>query len=117
MKIKDMLYALWNKPHIVEQGQTDGWSYRKWDDGTAECWGQFTKTTSPASDNHYMLKATYPFRFTENPSVVATGSVGNQYSYVSYTAVYWGCTDIYLDSPTTSSQTIVVCVYAIGKWK
>lgn len=29
-----------NIPHIIESG-TDGiWSYRKWSDGTAECWGK-----------------------------------------------------------------------------
>lgn len=28
-----------NTPSIIEQGTSGIWTYRKWSDGTAECWG------------------------------------------------------------------------------
>ena len=28
-------------PHIIESGKVDFWSYRKWSNGVAECWGEF----------------------------------------------------------------------------
>lgn len=29
--------------YIVEQGTTNGWTYRKWNSGIAECWGTFER--------------------------------------------------------------------------
>lgn len=29
---------------IIEEGEADGWAYRKWASGTAECWGRFSHT-------------------------------------------------------------------------
>ena len=34
---------------IVEQGTADGWTYRKWESGTAECWGSFTHSFNISS--------------------------------------------------------------------
>ena len=48
--------CLKNIVHIVESG-TDGiWSYRKWSDGTAECWGKKTVsvTTSTSWGGYYV---------------------------------------------------------------
>lgn len=32
--------------NIVEEGQTGSWKWRKWKNGTAECWGQFLSSGS-----------------------------------------------------------------------
>ena len=32
--------------YIVEQGTSDGWTYRKWASGVAECWGEVTVRAS-----------------------------------------------------------------------
>ena len=29
---------------IIEEGEADGWTYRKWASGIAECWGRFSHT-------------------------------------------------------------------------
>ena len=29
---------------VVSEGETDGWSWRKWESGIAECWGRFSHT-------------------------------------------------------------------------
>lgn len=34
-----MTSVIRNLPSIVEQGVSGIWTYRKWSDGTAECWG------------------------------------------------------------------------------
>ena len=37
--IKTLLSKVLNTPLVIEQGTSGIWTYRKWSDGTAECWG------------------------------------------------------------------------------
>lgn len=32
--------------YVIEQGITDGFTYRKWNNGVAECWGKFRRTVA-----------------------------------------------------------------------
>ena len=43
--------TLKNMVHIVESGTSGIWSYRKWSDGTAECWGE--KIVSVTTDSSW----------------------------------------------------------------
>lgn len=123
MKIKDMLYALWNKPHIVEQGETNGWSYRKWSDGTAECWGTFTKTVTINAMGSIGRGAiindfTYPTSlFTEPPSILAevnNSAVWTAIESNSTTKIY----GLYLlCHSAVASKSYTIAIHAIGKWK
>lgn len=36
---------------IVEQGVIDGWTYKKWDSGTVECWGAFSMSAKQVGSN------------------------------------------------------------------
>ena len=64
---------------VVEEGTTDdGWTYRKWASGNAECWGVFTATftgdnnaggTSSVWNSNAITVDNYPFTFTEVPTV------------------------------------------------
>ena len=70
-------------PSIVDEGTSGKWTYRKWSDGTAECWAsvQFTTNISTAWGNLYSSGAvsstnlSFPFEFTEIPVVTASLSV------------------------------------------
>lgn len=65
--------------YIVEQGTSNGWYYRKWNNGNAECWisktydnVEMTQTWGQlyeSSDSYYL---TYPFTFKEKPCYVIT---------------------------------------------
>ena len=60
--------------HIIESGTSGIWTYYKYSDGTAECWGDYTESsvsTTTAFGNIYRSTKTYrqnfPFTFTEVP--------------------------------------------------
>lgn len=69
-----------NVPSIVEQDKSGIWTYRKWSDGNAECWGKvsFNTTVTTALGSLYTSGArseanvTFPFEFAEIPVVTAT---------------------------------------------
>lgn len=75
--------------HIIEQGTTGKWTWRKWSSGVAEMWANFdaqslsmtTQTWGPLYTASWMSlevnkKAReYPFAFLENPVVSATPTV------------------------------------------
>lgn len=59
---------------VVEQGEKDGWTYRKWDSGVMECWKIVSVTTAidKAWGSMYvgsttMARQSYPFPFTSKP--------------------------------------------------
>lgn len=77
--------------HIIEQGTTGKWTWRKWSSGVAEMWANFdapslsmtTQTWGPLYTASWMSlevnkKAReYPFAFVANPVVSATPTVGS----------------------------------------
>lgn len=77
--------------HIIEQGTTGKWTWRKWSSGVAEMWANFdapslsmtTQTWGPLYTASWMGLAEnkaarqYPFPFIENPVVSAMPTVGS----------------------------------------
>ena len=62
--------------YVVEQGTSNGWNYRKWNNGCAECWatmeisGEACTTAVSSWYRTAELKFNpYPFTFTETPNV------------------------------------------------
>lgn len=47
--IDDVADYLADRVYIVESGTSGMWNYRKWSDGTAECWGQKNQSVSATS--------------------------------------------------------------------
>lgn len=64
--------------HVVEQGTSGIWRYRKWSSGTAECWGAvkhaitFSGTWGNISTGPDLPAYSYPFTFTARPIETAT---------------------------------------------
>ena len=60
-------------PYVTEQGEKDGWTYRKWSNGEAECWKMVEHTTSVTNTWGSMYYGTdverqnYPFPFSSKP--------------------------------------------------
>ena len=46
LDVKKLLSKILNSPFIVEEGTSGIWTYRKWSDGIAECWGAKTESKS-----------------------------------------------------------------------
>ena len=62
--------CLKNMVHIVESGTSGIWNYRKWSDGTAECWGRYTASGINEAKNNYSgyyysasIEVLLPFNF------------------------------------------------------
>lgn len=121
--------AIW--ADIVETGTDGMWTYRKWSDGTAECWGSITRTTaftawaSPVYyGTTYALNEAYPTGlFVDTPTVIAAVSASNA-------ADIWLGVDSTRPGDATQSPsyyalrinpgnntTFTVSIHAIGRWK
>lgn len=102
-----------NNVYLIESGTDKRWHYRKWSDGTAECWASFTDSVS-GTQHHF--NGHFPITFIETPAMTASG--GNN-SNINSSVRYAFCTttdfDIYVVGDW--ANTGFVQVYVIGKWK
>ena len=113
-------------PKVIEQGTKGIWTYRKWSDGTAECFGSYTNsiavTTSSAAYGGYrsgeISIPTFPITFKSAPVVNANvaSSGGVWLNNVNNITTTGG--KFYLSSgvsSATASRTIAF--HVSGKWK
>lgn len=117
--------------YIVEQGESSGWFYRKWNSGKAECWKCLTHSTAinTAWGAWYMGTATsrqsYPFPFKEKPTELVSLASGSQAGLIfpmgngsgvngTYASA---CYNIVRPSAVSSSATFYLSFYIYGKWK
>ncbi len=109
--------TLRNLPSIVEQGTSGIWTYRKWSDGTAECWGEYSKAVSARStdvDNFIQ----FPFSFTVTPTVVSSVVAGGADYYRGHVeSITTARVRLILINNYTSQVGMGMSLYAIGKWK
>ncbi len=120
--------------YIVEQGYdaTTEMYYRKWNNGTAECWGTLkwsgTITTATTSGRYMSARFSKDFPaqlFATTPSIQASPQYGNvsfeimrwQYSWagIGKTGDYFIVTESQLSS--APSDSFRISIYAIGTWK
>ena len=118
-------------PTIREQGEYLGWTYRKWTDGTAECWMNYSVDTAItnstaggwyASGNLTLTNLTLPFTFKERPTVtVSTMPTGNSWAIVFPGSTAGSTTQTgsfqLLGTTSTSSKTYLLSYQVRGKWK
>lgn len=111
--------------HVVEQGTTGTWLYRKWASGRAECWGTpflQSGTWNGVNNLYYVAKTiSLPSElFADNPNAVvtvksasgavvmpATTTATKTQIQVAFVRAYGGTNDV----------TIEVAAYAFGWWK
>ena len=130
--IAGILSALGISDYITAQGETNGFTWRKWASGVAECWKLHTDTgvtiqTAWGSvfDSSAYGAIAYPSGlFTAAPccTITPNGSpdgkttlgleIGN--AGTAANTPQWNYTR---GTANTSGQTINVAIYAIGKWK
>lgn len=114
---------------IVEQGTDGMWIWRKWQSGLAECWGQYSYTSStstvwsaPLYYSDSVSARPYPFTFKSIPMEWASvdSSTNALWLYkeasghntVSSTAVYRP-----IKVGAFSSNTFDIRYYVVGRWK
>ena len=112
--------------YIVEQGTSDGWAYRKWASGVAECWAKITQTVTPGDAWEgtlnlapYVITVTTPIEFTGIDCVNASVYVGNGHTITSSVSatlpnkIFIPALSVYL----TGQQECKAYVYVMGRWK
>lgn len=114
--------------YIVEQG-TDGiWTYRKWNNGIAECWGTTESVTVAVDEvwgNVYAKDAviqsvSYPFEFISTPKVQASPVMGDGWNFWLYASAKGTitATPAYgVARGTTGTVSASADLYVIGNWK
>ena len=104
--------------YVVEQGTSEGWVYRKWNSGIAECWGVFGHTEGSA--DYIQFDIPYPFAFIETPVVVV--SADGQGGYAKTISPYNNTKSTTLariayKNSSSSSVFSQFNIHVIGKWK
>lgn len=114
-----------NKASIVESG-TDGiWEYRKWSDGTAECWGKGSFAVSYSAWGSLYSSGygqwNYPSGlFVSEPICNFSPITGNgdAWLYGSGQGSATKTTKVaYIRATSANAGTGYVSIHAIGKWK
>lgn len=109
---------------VVDQGTSDGWSYRKWNSGVAEVWGKSAGALQGVSSNngiyHGYITVTIPMLFSDKPDIV---------TYSAYaTSGYDFCGKVVISSATQfnayvlslsnlAGQSATIFAHAVGRWK
>lgn len=118
------------KNYIVAEGTSGGWIYRKWKDGTAECWRSDKRTdvaiTNPwgtlydSGDENTFGSISYPFRFIGQPLEIASAfgtggalmlAAGHRSSETT-SGTYW----VVRPNSFTISE-VMTSYYVIGRYK
>jgi len=114
-----------NLPSIVEQGTSGIWTYRKWSDGTAECWGQTSVASHAyaANGGYFSVEEALPNGLfaTTPPIVVVSGKIAdNVLTDIGYTSADTTTrVQTYLINRNSSAVTKTGVVYWMikGRWK
>ena len=109
----------------IEQGIKNGWGYRKWNSGFAECW--YSATVTGIDVGEYNLNGFYycgskgvnfPFTFTSVEYINATGgSTGNMNIVRPFNNTNTYMTYIVMGLADVSSASVRINLEAKGRWK
>jgi hypothetical protein len=111
--------------YIVEQGEIDGWFYRKWNGGFAECWKVYYGTGINSAVNNYSgfyysetITVPFPFIFTNLPTITVDGGSSN---YMNFVRVFGKYSDkasfVVVGMVNAGNVDVTVDIKAIGRWK
>ena len=109
--------------YITEQGTSNGWDYRKWSDGTMECWRTYSASiavnTQSSSYGGYRSGTlnipTFPVTFTAVPSVTATVNSSGGIWLNNVIPTTTGGTFFLSCGSSNDAATRSIAFYVIGK--
>lgn len=123
-KVKALLYNMGLiADYVVEYGTKDGWIFRKWNSGIAECWTTIAETKSNYSTVNgfytYYGTVNFPFSFLEPPRYTYNVQVGSGFALPGSATM--GRTEKgtswYALATASGSQTCTASMYVKGLWK
>ncbi|MDO5015298.1 MAG: hypothetical protein Q4E28_05035 [Clostridia bacterium] len=130
-QLKESVLFLFNKEierkdFVVEVGEKDGWTYRKWKSGIKECWIYYTETKTSqtwsgaglTNANRYSFTKTLPTKFFVNPvsQIKISGSIGNGYGFPIFVSQENSSAfSFVMTSNSSGSQLCRISIYCIGE--
>lgn len=107
----------------VERGVTDGWVWKKWASGEAECWKSVSQTVDITTTyNSYASFAwvggfTYPIEFAEVPSINCTPTAGGVPNLSVGNKALDGFSLVVSNPAPLSAHAVEFDIHIKGKWK
>lgn len=108
---------------VVETGKSGIWEYRKWSDGTAECWGVQSYTnfqsTSGYGSCYYNTTGNinFPFTFTKVPIVFTHILSGMGLMSSSVCSADTSAVNVYIWNHNSTITSPTLQIYVRGQWK
>lgn len=115
---------------IIDHGTTDGWYWRKYANGTAECWRRVSQTVDINTEWGSVFygnceEVTFPFNFYSAPVVNANVESGYGMWLMAWTGTESAGTtlatkpaSLRVARPTAvTGASIIIAYHAIGRWK
>ena len=119
-------YALKEDIPVVErftEGTSGIWTYRKWDNGTYECWCNY-KDTNFNGEQHIVGELhsghgtlNFPITFVQLPTVTYSVTATTGYDFSGKTFVDYGYFNYYVGSTVEQTSSCDIRAFVIGKWK
>ncbi|MBR4016931.1 MAG: hypothetical protein IKK11_03865 [Oscillospiraceae bacterium] len=118
----------WQSLSAYEEGKSGDWTYRKWADGTAECWAKRKVTVAATSAwgsaiYHGAVSAlSFPFSFSEAPMCQITSEFGDS-AHSCFVVSNGAATTAQAPSvllcrgASASALNYTLLYYAKGRWK
>ena len=109
--------------YVVAQGTSGGWTYRKWANGTAECWFYGYNSLTYGNEANGLFggygTVTFPFAFYAIPVVVYSCFLTNGYDWSGKAMASTSSFNFYgiSQSSLASTTSATIYAYAIGRWK
>lgn len=105
--------------YIVAQGTSGIWTYKKWNSGIGECWGNYTLPVAYIYGNYVNGSIFFPFEFLELPIVNANfGAIGLASAYMAYVGVTLTQINAYGNLQTGhAGEDCWFYYHVVGKWK
>ena len=110
-------------PHIIDSGKSGIWSYRKWSNGVAECWGMYhgivNITTSGRGSYYTTVVVNFPADlFISGVTANANVGLSSGFAYcgISGTPSASSVHIIFVCQESMSNVTADCNIYARGRW-
>jgi hypothetical protein len=112
-------------PKVVESGTSGMWTYRKWSDGTAECWADWESASyNPDGQTagwyrRILSNSNFPLNlFIETPKAFFNLTYwGNGYYWGTIRSITKDAYQLTTYRNDNSASTARGSLYAIGKWR
>lgn len=110
---------------VVEQGTSGIWTYRKWNSGIAECWGESPQniTTTLSGNGYYANGYTNYIQFPNNfflsntKPIVSVTNYGGGYLRAAIKEIGQSSVQFYITTEWADTWDTSFWIRAIGRWK